>query len=124
MAARLIEKYQINGEHGLIPSSFNENWSSHDKHSCLTGNAQLSIVLRRFSYISKQLSYGPYADLLLNATKKMQAISTNISQVRGALPGTYPFDTGYLPYGYPNWATKFLADALMLKMNDETELLA
>jgi len=120
----LIEKYQVSRENGLIPSSFNEYWSSHDKHTCLTGNVQLSIVLRRFGHISKQISYNPYADLLLNAAKKMQIINTNISQVRGALPGTYPINIGYLPYSYPNWATKFLADALMLKMNDEIKLLS
>jgi hypothetical protein len=34
--------------------------------------------------------------------------------VHGALAGSFPVYGRYAPVQYPNWATKFLADALML----------
>jgi hypothetical protein len=34
---------------------------------------------------------------------------------RGALPGSFPIWGRYAPLQYPNWATKFLADSLMLR---------
>jgi len=34
--------------------------------------------------------------------------------IHGALPGSFPIFGRYAPLQYPNWATKFLADALML----------
>ena len=33
----------------------------------------------------------------------------------GALNGSYPFWGKYEPFAYPNWATKYFADALMLE---------
>ena len=33
----------------------------------------------------------------------------------GAISGSYPFWGRYEPFAFPNWATKYLADALMLE---------
>jgi hypothetical protein len=35
-------------------------------------------------------------------------------QIGGALAGSFPIWGRYAPFQYPNWATKFLADSLML----------
>ena len=35
--------------------------------------------------------------------------------LRGSLPGSFPIYGRYAPLACPNWATKFLADSLMLR---------
>jgi hypothetical protein len=37
------------------------------------------------------------------------------SDTLGALPGSYPVWGRYEPFGFPNWATKFFADSLLLE---------
>lgn len=32
----------------------------------------------------------------------------------GGIKGAHPINGGYHPWQYPNWATKFYADALMM----------
>ena len=36
---------------------------------------------------------------------------------RGGIPGSYPINGNYASYKLINWATKFFADALLLKAN-------
>jgi hypothetical protein len=36
--------------------------------------------------------------------------------VRGAIKGALPFNGAYERFSYPNWATKFFADALMMEL--------
>ncbi|MGF1595582.1 MAG: hypothetical protein ACFCVK_01410 [Acidimicrobiales bacterium] len=35
-------------------------------------------------------------------------------EIRGAIKGSHPIWGRYAPLGYPNWATKFFLDALLL----------
>ena len=37
----------------------------------------------------------------------------------GGLKGSHPVNGGYLTWRYPNWATKFFADALMLELRPD-----
>ena len=39
---------------------------------------------------------------------------TGNRNVRGAVAGSYPIWGGYIRFGFPNWAAKFLADAIMM----------
>ena len=34
----------------------------------------------------------------------------------GAMPGSFPLWGRYEPFNLPNWATKYMADALMLRL--------
>jgi hypothetical protein len=36
------------------------------------------------------------------------------SDTLGAIPGSFPIWGRYEPFAFPNWATKFFCDALML----------
>jgi hypothetical protein len=110
------ERFIIAGIKGLLPTAFDENWNGRGKHSCLTGNAQIACVLFRLTQITGESKYSKLAELIINATKRTQLIDTTVPGVRGAIPGGFPIYAGYFPFGYPNWATKFLADALMMKL--------
>ena len=41
--------------------------------------------------------------------------------LKSASAGTYPMSHGYVPNVYPNWAAKFFADALLMKLNNKKE---
>jgi hypothetical protein len=47
--------------------------------------------------------------------KSLQDCTTANRNVRGALKGSHPIWGGYLFGTYPNWATKFFMDALLLE---------
>jgi hypothetical protein len=109
---------------GFIPTSFQNNWVTDAKHSCLTGNAQHAIFLYRLSQVTNDQTYAAYADVVVSALKKTQLISTqaNEQNIAGAIAGSYPIYVGYCPHSFPNWATKFFADALLMKNNYKNNL--
>ncbi len=104
---------------GLIPTSFQNNWFTQDNHSCLTGNAQYAIYLYRLSQINNDSLHSEYADIIVSSLKRTQKISVNknVQNINGAIAGSYPINLGYCPLSFPNWATKFFADAIMMKNN-------
>jgi hypothetical protein len=112
-----INSQRVNGIHGMMPSAFDKDWNGIIKDSCLTGNVQFATLLYRLSHIVKDNKlYLKTADLILSTTKKTQVLDTSIQEIKGALAGSFPIYRGYLHDEYPNWATKFLADALMMKI--------
>jgi len=120
-----INKQPVRNTPGLIPTSFQNNWLTQDNHSCLTGNAQYAIYLYRLSQISNDSLYGEYADIIVSALKRTQKISVNKNEqnINGAIAGSYPINSGYCASSFPNWATKFFADAIMMKSNHKKGLI-
>ena len=113
----------VYGINGMLPRAFNEKWEGLVTDSCLTGNAQFVILLYRLSHVVKDnLLYLKTADVILSSLKKTQLVETNLKDIRGALPGTFPIYRGYLHDAYPNWGTKFFADALLMKIGYEQQL--
>jgi uncharacterized protein YyaL (SSP411 family) len=112
-----LQAQPVAGISGMVPTAFDENWKSAAKDSCLTGNAQLSIFLYRLSQCTGNKKYREIADIVMTVTKKTQLVETTLLSIKGAIAGTYPLSHGYVPNGYPNWAAKFFADALLMKIN-------
>jgi len=104
---------------GMLPSSFDQHWNSRDSHSCLTGNAQFACFLYRMAHSTGDRRYAATASLVLSAVKTTQMFHSTFSEIDGAIAGSYPIHTGYMRCAYPNWATKFFADAQMLKLCHE-----
>ena len=113
-----IKEQPVRGVSGMVPTSFDEHWHSNDRHSCLTGNAQLAGFFFLLARVASRERYRTTAESILHATKKTQVIETSFAVIRGAVAGTYPLYQGYVSNGYPNWAAKFLADALIIKNFD------
>jgi prenyltransferase beta subunit len=101
---------------GMLPSSFDRQWNSSDSSSCLTGNAQFACFLYRMAQITGDKRYAGTASLVLAAVKTTQLFHSLFCEIDGAIAGSYPIHTGYMRCAYPNWATKFYADALMMKL--------
>ena len=51
---------------------------------------------------------------LIDQTKATQPMRTSNLNIRGAVAGSHPIWGGYIRFGFPNWAAKFLADAIMM----------
>jgi hypothetical protein len=59
--------------------------------------------------------YWEAAERLVNYLKPLQLLDSPNHALNGALPGSFPFFGNYMTAGYPNWATKYLLDALLLQ---------
>lgn len=119
---RALQEKPVANIDGMVPTSFDKNWHSPDKDSCLTGNAQLAYFLYRLSQCTGNQTYRKIADSVVSATKRTQVVGSSLLPINGAIAGSYPIFRGYVPNGYPNWAAKFFADALLMKINYEQHL--
>ncbi|MCK7578207.1 MAG: hypothetical protein MZV65_22370 [Chromatiales bacterium] len=111
-ADAVLAKIQPNG---YLAARFDDVWRPAAKSSCLTGNAQIAIVAYRLFEITGQDSYRESADRLMNYLKARQRLSSDDQGIQGAIGGSFPITGDYMTWGYPNWATKYFADSLMLQ---------
>lgn len=102
-------------KHGFVAGRFFSDWTPACFSSCLTGAAQLSVVCYRLYEHSGNKRYWSAAEQLVNYLKPLQLLQTSNPALNGALPGSFPLFGGYMTAGYPNWATKYLLDALLLQ---------
>jgi hypothetical protein len=100
---------------GFLPGRFAATWEPMVFSSCLTGNAQLAVVCYRLHEKTGNPKYRFAAERLVNYLKALQIIDANFPQISGAIPGSFPIMGGYMTAGYPNWATKYFLDALLLQ---------
>jgi uncharacterized protein YyaL (SSP411 family) len=100
---------------GFLHGRFYEDWEPAGWSSCLTGSAQLAVVCYRLGQVTGRPGYRAAADRLVDFLKPLQAIGTADPSLNGALGGSFPLFGSYMTAGYPNWATKYLLDALMLQ---------
>lgn len=110
-ADRLLGYYQ---KHGFMPATFRSDWTSSDSYACLTGNAQIVLSWLQLYSRTREKKYFIQAGNLLQDIKKTVDLYTNDLNIRGAVAGAYPIYGGYSRFNYPNWATKFFFDALLL----------
>ena len=107
----LIRKLEVLG---ALPATFGPDWRPHARYVCLTGLVQLGGVWLRLYQTTGDVRF-------LNAGMKAVDLAAAhqhtgpCEPARGALPGSFPIWGRYAPLQFPNWATKFLADSLMLR---------
>lgn len=102
------------GMPAYLPGTLDENWRSKDAYSCLTGNVQIAIVFLKLFELRGDPRYLNAALKLIDQVKATQSLTALNGGIRGAVAGSHPIWRGYHRLGYPNWAAKFLADAIML----------
>jgi len=103
------------GENGYLAGRFDSEWRPAVRWVCLTGSAQIAIVAYRLAKLRGNENYRIAADSLVNFLKAIQRVDTGIDGIDGAMAGSYPITGPYMTAGYPNWATKYFLDALMLQ---------
>jgi hypothetical protein len=100
---------------GFLPGTFNSNWISEDKYSCLTGDAQMAIIWMKLYKLNGNAEFLNAAIQNIEQIKSTQHLSSKNKGIRGGISGSYPIWGKYTNFGYPNWAAKFFADAITLK---------
>mgnify|MGYP001167879653 CR=1 FL=1 len=90
--------------------------SLNGKYICLTGNIQLSLVWMRIYEITNDPIFLNSAYKMIDFIKLTHDIKINNKNINGGIKGSLPVYGRYAFSRYPNWATKFFADALMLKL--------
>lgn len=103
------------GQVNYLPCTFDSEWRSQDEHSCLTGDAQMAIIWFQLAEMTRDKSYSDAASKILDQVKQTQLLKTRKLDLRGGIAGSYPVDNGYCCKRILNWATKFFADAIMIK---------
>lgn len=110
-------------EKEYLPGSFNRAWqSSESSYSCLTGNAQIAIDWFK---IYEKTREKRFLDAAIRATedlKRLHLTKSRSPSLRGGLTGSYPISGNYAAFKIPNWAVKFFADALILKLGNAAEM--
>jgi len=112
-----IDKKNSYVKSGYLPARIDKEWKSTSNYSCITGNAQIAIILLKLykCNIHNDIHFYKNALSLINGIKSIQSLSNNNIGLRGGIPGSFPIWGGYNAFTYLNWATKFFADAIMIR---------
>ena len=102
---------------GSLAGSFNKEWETSVRWSCLTGNSQMSIIWQKLFTTTKDKKFLEAAKKINNYMKARQNLSSSNPGIRGGIPGAFPIYGWYAPFCYTNWAAKFFVDSLMLENN-------
>jgi hypothetical protein len=100
---------------GFLPGCFFSDWEPATFSSCLTGSAQLAVVCYRLYERTGEEEYRRAADRLIDQIKAHQLMAAPDAEVNGAIGGSFPLLGSYMTAGYPNWATKYFLDGLLLQ---------
>ncbi len=121
-AEALLKVYSIKGfksfyeqQKGVLPARLDHNWKSKDKFSCLTGNAQVSLVWSKLYLLTKNIRYLNGALKLNDDLKALQNLNSGNKGIRGGIKGSHPIYGLYASFRFPNWAAKFFIDALIVE---------
>ena len=99
----------------FLPTSYDERWKVVVKPECLTGIAQHSIIWFKIYEITDDIRF---LNAGLDATDLLcflQVYNSIFKDIRGAFKGSHPIWGFYAPLQYPNWATKFFADSIIIR---------
>jgi len=99
---------------GSYFDAYNSDWRPTSSVSCLTGNAQIAIILLRLYKITGVVEYFKTAQKAIRFLCQHQRLN-GPPQTLGAIAGSYPIWGRYQRFAFPNWATKFFVDALLLE---------
>lgn len=102
----------VRSRRGGLPGAFDAGWKGDWSFTCVTGNAQLSILLQRLYAVTGDASFRQGAAILY-ADAVASVWSRGLPGMRGGVPGSKPLWGKYLPFRFPNWAAKFVLDAAL-----------
>jgi len=104
------------GIDGWLAGVYDDNWTPKANYCCLTGLAQMCIIWQRLIHTQGIDELKVPVDRGLDFIKSNHHVTAKYAYQRGAIAGSAPIWGRYSMFEYPNWAAKFFADALMLKM--------
>ena len=103
---------------GWLSGTYADNWIPKANYCCLTGLAQMSIIWQRLLQSQNRNDLEQHAERGINFIKTNHRLTGKKDPQDGGIAGSAPIWGRYSMFEYPNWAAKFFADALMLKMKN------
>ncbi len=100
---------------GALPGYYSPQWKAAVGWTCVTGNSQMAINWLRLAQITGDAAWIEHAKRANRFNMSIQDLATTNQNIRGGIKGSHPVNGGYMTYKYPNWATKFFMDGLMLE---------
>lgn len=112
-AMKLFRLFEIRKR---MAGAYDENWQGRNWYTCLTGNCQIAICwLRLFDWTGDVRLVNAACKAIEFVTRTQFTSSLAPRFLRGAIAGSKPFCGRYLTIRFPNWAPKFLMDAIMCR---------
>jgi hypothetical protein len=99
------------GSDGFLAGRLDSQWRAAADWACVTGSVQLAHSLLLLSREADNSSFVKPARAMLSYARRTVQLDGPIG-VRGGVKGSFPVDGEYCSYEFPNWAAKFLVDAL------------
>jgi uncharacterized protein YyaL (SSP411 family) len=100
---------------GILHGRYDRNWNGSEYFLC-TGSAQMAITWFKLYRKTRDESYLIAARRMINLLIFIQSRNfPEKPETLGAIPGSFPIWGRYEPFAFPNWATKFFCDALLLE---------
>lgn len=96
----------------ILSARFDKDWKGRVKYSCITGNAQLGVILMKLFEIESDKRYLNTALKLADFLAYVQSINSVGKNRSGGLTGSYPIWGAYSRFNYPSWASKYFIDLL------------
>ncbi|MGA9800604.1 MAG: prenyltransferase/squalene oxidase repeat-containing protein [Terriglobales bacterium] len=99
---------------GFLPGRLDSQWRGAVPWACLTGTAQMAacwLLLYRETGNPRFREAAFAANRYVMGTMRLDGPP----ETRGAVKGSFPVSGGYVRFQYPNWACKFLIDAISLE---------
>ncbi|HEV7230849.1 MAG TPA: beta-L-arabinofuranosidase domain-containing protein [Bacteroidia bacterium] len=108
----LFERFNKNK---FLNGRYDRNWKGSE-YPIVTGCAQIAIIWFQLFKHTGNIQY-------FNAGLKMNDFLLYVQdrglneqpETRGAMPGSFPIWGKYEPFNFPNWATKYFVDSLLLE---------
>lgn len=113
----LMKKFEIKKQ---LAGAYYENLNELSNFRCLTGEAQMVIIWNKISQKTKDYRFLNSGLKLLDSLEK-EVPKNNFLLKRGGLCGSKPYWGKYIAFRQPNWASKFLIDAILAE--EQTKLL-
>jgi hypothetical protein len=95
---------------GRLHGRYDKDWRGSE-HAIMTGTAQLAIVWDTLGADPDMRRARDGAMAWLMAVQRLSAQGP--AAVHGAMPGSFPLWGRYEKFAFPNWGTKYFADALL-----------
>jgi hypothetical protein len=111
--------HALSGVHrklGRLPATYDRDWTPRARYVCVTGLVQNGGVWLRLHQETGDATLRSSGLEAVEQAAGLQARS-RWRAIDGAVPGSFPLYGRYAPLQYPNWAAKFLADSLALRLH-------
>jgi len=98
-----------------LPGELDYRWRPMSSYSCLTGNAQMTLIWLHMYDEHGDPRLLSAALKAIDMVKAAQVMDNGGDGVSGGIAGSQPIWGEYIPDGFPNWAAKYFIDALLAK---------